>query len=128
MDRLVVLLGRAHELEVERVAERHLVSERAPQIGGKARLELDDVEAVGGAGVGEQDPRTAGVGQHRHATTRGQRLGRQQQGGVEELADGVGAHDAGLREQRLDVDVRRADRPRWRARRWPAPRRSCDLP
>ena len=79
--------------------------ERAAAACARCARQLDDLEAGRLAGVGAEDPRTAGVGDDRDAVAARRRLRRQQRGDVEELAERVGADHAGLAEQRVDGDV-----------------------
>jgi len=59
------------------------------------------------ASIGAQDPQAAAIGHDPNPRSGGRRLGREQPGHVQELAERVGADHARLREQRVDRCVRR---------------------
>ncbi len=80
-------------------------------------------QAVGLTGVGGEDAGPAAVGEDRHRPAAGQRLVGQQGRDIEELPEGVRAHDARLVEQGIDRDVRGADQRAGVGRGCPGARR-----
>ena len=72
----------------------------------QSRRRLGQLEPGRVGRVGQQDRGPAGVGHDAEARTRGSRLGREQCGDVQQLAEAVGANHAGLVEQRVDGRIR----------------------
>ena len=105
LERPPVVVGRRGRDHVDRVAERR----RRGQERGQPRLhvggQLGHLHPGGLAGVGAQDPGTAGVGDDRDPVAARHRLGGEQRGDVEQLVQRVGADHARLLEQRVDGHV-----------------------
>ena len=101
---LVLVRGRRGD-HVHRVAGRGLGRQPSASRARVAVGERLDAQPRRFAGVGAEDPRAAGVGHDRHAVAPRQRLAREQPRDVEHLAHRLGAHHAGVGEQRVDRDV-----------------------
>ena len=95
--------------QVDRVGDGRLGRGEGAQSGLGVGGERRGVEPVAGARVGGEDARPAGVGEDRDGRPAGKRLAGEQRGDVEELAEGVGADDAGLAEERIDRHVGRGE-------------------
>jgi hypothetical protein len=107
LERALVVRGAGERGQVERVGDDRAVRGGGGECGLRGLPQLRHAEARGGAGVGALDAEPAGVGEHRDALAARCRLPRQQPGEVEHLAQRVGADDARVLEQRVDVGVGR---------------------
>ena len=108
-------LGGRRSEEIDRVRETGLGRQHRPKaVAGRLRR-LRQLQALGRAGVGEEDPESSGIRDDGDARAERQRLGREQNGGVEELRQRLRPQDAGLPEERVDGDVRARERRRVRS-------------
>ena len=115
------MLGRCRGQHVDRVGHARRGREETPQLGACRFAQHRQLETVGLARVGGQNPGTAGVGQDRDALAFRDGLMREERRDVEHLLERLGADDAGLLEKRVHDLVAAGQRPGMRGRR-PRPR------